>query len=156
MITPDWYRDWRHEAFHQLQDKNGQIEARFRMGHWPRYDYDVETCKLVFSEDGKPKVIADIQVVGTTSENAGNWLWGWANAHWPAACVEDGHKVREFGTERGVPDLINDYVEDKDINALGWELTAVAARICGAVGAYRPASERGGLFLMFRDIQWAG
>lgn len=155
MEDPDWYSDWRHEAVHLLQDKNDQLKREFRLGDWPRFDYDLATRELVFSEDGKPRVVAEIQVVGSTSENAGNWLWGWANSHWPEDCIEDAERVCEFGEEHGVGELISGYVEDGDLNALGWELTAVAARVCDAVGAYRPPrDEGGGLFLLYRNVRW--
>jgi hypothetical protein len=155
MDHPDWYPDWRHDAFHQLQDKNARVENEYRVGHWPRWDYDLATGKLVFSEDGVAKVIADIQVAGTTSEAAGNWLWAWANDHWPAAMVEDSLSVRAFGVQHGICDLAHDYVEGDNLNGIGWELTAAAARVTDAVGAYRPPHDGGAMFLIFRSICWA-
>jgi hypothetical protein len=155
MSDPDWYAAWRHDAFHLLQERNEALNERFRLGSWPRYDYDLATRQLTFSEDGRAKVVADIQVVGTTSRNAGNWLWAWANSHWPADCIEDAERACSFGEEHGIDELISGYVEDEDLNALGWSLTAVAARICDAAGAYRPLrDEGGGLFLLYRDVRW--
>ena len=156
MDDPDWYHEWRHEAVHLLQDKNERLNEQFRIGAWPRFDYDLATRQLVFSEEGRPKVIADIQVAGTTSAKAGNWFWAWANSHWPSDCVEDAERVCSFGEEHGIDELISRYVEDDDLNALGWELTAVAARVCDAAGAYRPPrDEGGGLYLLYRSVRWA-
>ncbi|MEP6786409.1 MAG: DUF6882 domain-containing protein [Sphingomonadales bacterium] len=156
MSDPAWYSNWRHDAVHQLQQKNAVLVEDFRIGSWPRYDYDLESRTLTFSEDGHAKVIAEIQVVGTTSENAGNWLWAWDNAHWPSDTVVDALKVRDFGDQHQIAELTKNYVEDDDLNALGWELTAVAARVCDAVGAYRPPrDEGGGFFLLYRSVYWA-
>lgn len=156
MEHPDWYLDWRHDAFHELQDKNARLKAEYRLGEWPRFDYDVGTGKLVFSQDGTPKVIAEIQIAGTTSLNGGDWLWAWANDHWPADRVVDSQLVREFGEEHGICELMHDYVGAEDLNALGWELTAVMARVTNALGAYRPPRDQdGGLFLVYRSIGWA-
>ncbi len=155
MGDPDWYRDWRHDAVHQLQEKNRRLETEFRIGTWPRYDYDVDAGTLVFSESGAAKVVAEIQVVGTTSAKAGNWLWAWANDHWPAGRVADAERVRAFGETHGIAELTSGYVADDDLNALGWELTAVAARVTAAPGAYRPPSEGGALFLLYRTVAWA-
>ena len=138
-----------------LQKKNAVIDEQFQLRSWPRYDYNVETRQLVFSEDGRLKVIADIQVAGTTSLNAENWLWGWANSHWPAECVVDSARVRAFGQDHGIGELISEYVDGDDLNGLGWELTAVSARVCDAVGAYRPPDDGGALFLLYRSIWWA-
>jgi hypothetical protein len=156
MKNPDWYLDWRHEAIHQLQDKIARLKSEFRLDDWPRYDYDVDAGTLIFSDDGGPKVRAEIQIVGTTSIKAGNWLWSWGNSHWPSDRVTDAALVRAFGQEHGICELTHDCVEDdKDLNALGWELTSVMVRLTDALGAYRPNSERGGLFLTYKSMAWA-
>jgi hypothetical protein len=157
MEYPDWYPDWRHDAVHQLQEKNARLEREFRLGAWPRFDYDVDNGTLIFSEQGVAKVIAEIQIVGTTSFKVGNWLWAWANSHWPLERVVDAERVRAFGEEHGIGELAHDYIEDEDLNGLGWELTAVAARIADAAGAYRPLhSDGGGLYFTLKNIGWAG
>ena len=153
MEFPDWYPGWRHDAVHQLQEKNARLSAEFRLGDWPRYDYDLDAGTLIFSDKGVPKVIAEIQIAGSTSLRSSNWLWAWANSHWPADRVTDSELARAFGGEHGICDLIHDYVEnDDDVNALGWDLTAVMVRITGAVGAYRPPDDNGGLYLVLRTL----
>lgn len=156
MKAPDWYAGWRHEAVHQLQSKIAQLKAEFRLGDWPRYDYDLEAGTLTFSEAGVPKVVAEIQIAGTTSFKAGDWLWAWGNSHWPAELITDSEQVRAFGEEHRISELAESYVTDEDLNALGWELTSIAVRINDALGAYRPPREEGGgLFLIYKSIGWA-
>jgi len=156
MDHPDWYPDWRHDAFHEMQEENARLQSEFRLDECTRFDYDVVAGTLIFSNDGVPKVIAEIQIVGTTSVQSGNWLWAWANADWPRERVVDSERVRAFGAEHGICELMHDYVEEGDLNALGWALTAVMMRVTGAVGAYRPPrDEGGGLFLAYRNIAWA-
>jgi hypothetical protein len=46
----------------------------FPLGHWARYDYDLTAGKLLFSQEGKVAVVAEIQIAGSTSAMAGNWL----------------------------------------------------------------------------------
>jgi hypothetical protein len=158
MIYPAWYPDWRHDAVHQLQEKIARLKAEFRIGDWPRFDYDLDARTLVFSQDGVAKVIADIQIAGTTSAKAGNWLWAWANSHWSPESAEDSQRVKAFGEEHGIFELTHDTVEaNDDLNSLGWELTAAMARVVNAVGAYRPPrDEGGGLFLIYKSVGWAG
>lgn len=155
MSEPDWYDEWKHEAFHQLMDKQDKWQAQFGIEDLPRYDYDVATQKLTFSKDGVVKVVADIQVVGTIGSK--DWLWGWANDHWPADVVQDIEPVVAFGEEHGIMELISGYVEDDDLNNLGWQLTAVAVRLLDAVGGYRPkrSDEVGSLFLLIKSIRFA-
>ncbi len=149
--APDWYQEWRHEAVHQLMDKQDRLKADYGTSAWPRYDYDVDAGTLTFSDNGVVKVVAEIQVVGTVGSK--DWLWGWANDHWPEAVVADMETVVSFGESNGIQELISGYVKDTDLNQLGWELTAVAVRVLNAVGAYRPPSETGALFLLIKSIR---
>jgi hypothetical protein len=158
MRHPAWFPDWRQDAFNQLQAKNDGLEEQFDLGSWERWDYDLATASLTFSHEGRPKVIADIQIAGTTSKAAGNWLWAWANPDWPRELIEDSLQARSFGDEHGICDLTHDYVdaEGLSLNGIGWELTAAAARVSNALGAYRPPrDEGGGLYLLIRRIGWA-
>lgn len=157
MALPDWYAEWRHDAFHQLQDKNARLGDEFKLGTWSRYDYDLEAGTLVFSDAGVVKVVAEIQLSGSTSAKGRNWLWAWANAHWPSALVTDAGSVRAFGEQHGIDELSQEFVTDGDLNALGWEMTATMVRICDAIGAYRsPRAEGGALFLVYKSMRWAG
>jgi len=153
---PDWYADWRQEAVQQLVEKNARLDAEFRLGEWPRYDYDFDTGKLVFSDGGVAKVIADIQVVGPTSGRAGNWLWAWANSHLPPNLMTDSMLVRAFGQQHGVLEMTHDVISDDDLNKLGWTLTSLAVRIGDALGAYRPPrNDGGGLYLLYKSLAWS-
>ena len=155
MKAPDWYPDWKHEAMHQLLAKQEDLKANYGMGTYPRFDYDAEAGTLKFSEDGRVKVIADIQVVGTTGQQ--NWLWALANDHWPEPVVADMEAVLQFGLDNEIDELTTDYLEDDDLNQLGWDLTAVAVRVLNAVGAYRAPNKGrpGALFLLIKSIRHA-
>jgi hypothetical protein len=152
MSAPVWYPDWGQEASRLLRGKNAKLEAEFGIGTFPRYDYDVDKCQIVFSRDGRPRVRASIQVVGTTS--AKNWLWAWGNDWWPGFATRDASMARAFGEEHGIGELTSAYLEDEDLLALGWDMTSVTARISGAAGAYRPPGENGDLFLLLRDVSF--
>ena len=155
MDNPDWYPDWRHDAVHELQEKNARLKVKFRLDDWPRYDYDIDSGTLIFSDQRDAKVIAKIEIVGTTGVKAGNWLWAWANTHWPPERVEDSQLVRAFGEEHGICQLTHENVEEEDLNALGWQLTSVTARLTDALGAYRPPrDEGGGLYLIYKSMAW--
>ncbi|WP_232375628.1 DUF6882 domain-containing protein [Mesorhizobium comanense] len=157
-MQPDWYPEWRDEAFEQLVAKNAALEKEFRLGHWPRYDYDLTTGKLLFSEQGAVKVVAEIQIAGSTSAKAGNWLWASSNSNLPSGLLSDAKRARSFGEENDIAALHQPYVTDmeNDLEALGWQLTAVMVRVCAALGAYRsPRGEGGGLYLVLKSVGWA-
>ncbi|BCG94817.1 DUF6882 domain-containing protein [Mesorhizobium sp. 131-2-1] len=157
-MDPDWYAGWREEAYDQLTAKNDRLQKDFRLGSWSRYDYDLKAGKLLFSEQGVVKVVAEIQIAGSTSAKADNWLWAWANSNLPGELLTDAKLVRSFGEEKGIDELAQAYVLDtnNDLEALGWELAGAMVRICNALGAYRsPRGEGGGLYLIFKTISWA-
>lgn len=157
-MDPVSYAAWREEAFEQLDAKNGRLQTDFRLGSWPRYDYDLPTGRLLFSEEGVVKVIAEIQIAGSTSAQASNWLWAWANSNLPGELLKDAKLVRSFGEANKINELAQAYVidTDNDLEALGWDLTGAMVRICNALGAYRsPRGEGGGLYLTIKTINWA-
>ncbi|CDX38950.1 conserved hypothetical protein [Mesorhizobium plurifarium] len=157
-MQPDWYPAWRDEAFEQLTAKNARLAKDFRLGSWSRYDYDLTAGKLVFSDQSGVKVVSEIQIAGSTSAKAGNWLWAWANSNLPGNLLGDAKLVRAFGEEKGIDNLARAYVDDTggDLEALGWELTAAMVRVCNVLGAYRsPRGEGGALYLVFKSVRWA-
>ena len=99
-MQPEWYPAWRDEAFEQLAAKNARLEQDFRLGHWIRYNYDLAAGKLIFSDKAGAKVISEIQIAGSTSAKAGNWLWAWANSNLPGDLLGDAKLVRAFGEKR--------------------------------------------------------
>ena len=132
-MTPQEYSDFRHTAVHELMALNERCKEEFRISTWPRWDYDLERNTLIFSEDGVAKVVALIQVVGTTSRSAGTWMWGWANDSLPAIATKEVARVREFGSTEDIAQLTKSELPDDEY--LGWEMTAVAAKLLGAKGA---------------------
>ena len=158
MRSPDWYPAWRDEAIDQLNTKNKRLESDFHLGSWSRYDYDLTSGKLLFSDQKVVRVVAEIQIAGSTSAKASNWLWAWSNSNLPGELLVDAKQVRSFGEKNGIDELAQAYVTDAqdDLEVLGWELSGTMVRICDALGAYRsPRGEGGGLYLVLKSIGWA-
>jgi hypothetical protein len=156
-MQPDWYPAWRDEALEQLKTKNARLNKDFHLGGWSRYDYDLTAGKLLFADEGGVKIVAEIQIAGSTSAKASNWLWAWANSNLPGELLSDAKLVRSFGEKNSIDELTQAYVTDadNDLEALGWELTGAMARICDTLGAYRsPRGEGGALYLIFKSINW--
>jgi len=153
-LNSEEFDAFRHAAVHNLMDLNEECKQQYRITDWPRWDYDLDAGTLIFSEEGIPKVITSIQVVGTTSTELGTWLWGWANNGLPSHVTERVHKVREFGEAESVTQLIEQ--EWPDDEYLGWAMTAIAARIIGAKGAYRcPRAGGGFIYMVYTDLRLA-
>jgi hypothetical protein len=141
-MTEEQYREFQLAAHHELTELNSVCEREFSIGHWERWDYDGDAGTITFSEAGIPKVIADVQLVGTTSTRSNTWLWGWANESVPRSITQLIEKVRAFGQTESLPELIETSWPDDEYH--GWEMTEIAAKLIHARGAYRAPRQGGG------------
>lgn len=152
-MDPEQFSVYRHEAVHQLMRLNAECEKTFRISSWPRWDYDFEAGTLTFSENDTPKVIASIQVVGTTSKSGGTWMWAWANESLPANVTEAVGKVRAFGKAENLAELTHECLPDDE--HLGWGMSAVAAKILRSKGAYRCPGDNGFVYVVYSSLRFA-
>src|SRR5215469_9520447 len=123
IMDPDQFSKFRHEAVHELMHLNELCEKNFHISSWPRWEYDLEQGTLIFSEKDVPRVSATIQVVGTTSNSGGTWLWGWANESLTQKVTTELAKVRAFGEAEKIAELTEAELPDDEY--LGWGMTAI-------------------------------
>lgn len=152
-MSPEQFSAYRHEAVHELMRLNEECEETFQVSSWPRWDYDLEAGTLTFSENGTPKVIASIQVVGTTSTLDGTWLWGWANENLPKKVITAVADVKTFAELESITELTHESLPD-DVY-VGWEMTAIAARVLGSKGAYRCPEDNGFVYVVYSSLRFA-
>ena len=152
-MDPEQFSAYRHDAVHELMRLNKLCEEQFHISSWPRWDYELERGTLTFSENGVPKVLALIQVIGTTSVSGGTWMWGWANESLPSNVTKAVANVREFGRAGNITELTEAELPDDEY--LGWSMTAVAARLLGAKGAYRCPGKNGFVYVVYSSIRFA-
>lgn len=150
MKSADEYEDWRREAYQQLIDLNEKANATYGIMAWDRFDYDLGARELILSHKGKPRVRAEIQLISAVDTS---WMWAWTNSGWwPEALLEDARKTRAFGQQFNIAELTTPRLESADFDRLGWELAAVAARVTGALGVYRPVDGPRSMFLLYRSL----
>lgn len=147
------FQEFKRNHVHALQDLNEQCQRVYRISEWEHWNYELEDAILLFSQAGIPKVVTAVQVVGTTSAEKKNWLWGWANGHLPQQVVSRMQEVRSFGQAKGIRELTEAYLPDDEY--LGWAMTAIAAHVLGAKGGYRTPSAKGFMYFVFTDIRLA-
>jgi len=149
-LNSEQFSEFRHAAVHELMRLNEVCEQEFHINSCPHWDYDLKGGTLTFSERGVPKVRASIQVIGTTSLSGGTWMWGWANENLPPNVTKAVAKVREFGQAGNIAELTKAVLPDDEY--LGWGMTAVAAKLLGAKGAYRCPDENGFVYVAYSSI----
>jgi len=155
-------RNWRQDsqaferlvldAMSYLKARQAALTAEFRIGEYERYDWYQDTGQLVFLQNGQARVVANIQFVGSVSSISDTWLWAWANESYVEAVKADVRKVRTYGAERQFLRLASARWEATEVD--GWEMTAVAAFLLQAQGAYRSPSEQGAVFMTLSDVRW--
>ena len=127
------FEEFKHTCVHECMDLNKAMMETYKLGHWPRWDYQMEDATLVFSRDGKPQVICDMQVVGSTEGDT--WEWSWGNAHLPEACRSRMCVVHELGEEKDWDRLTTLFLPNDE--NVGWECASIANHLLGDIGAYR-------------------
>jgi hypothetical protein len=140
-------------SFRYLQMRQNALTLDFDLGRHERWDWNQERAELVFSNDGKPAVICDIVFAGSLSRKSGTWLWSWANASLVDAVKAPMLEIRDFGEERNFEKLAG--AQWAAAEADGWEMTAIAAKYLGAIGAYRTPGENGFVYAVITDARWA-
>jgi hypothetical protein len=151
----------RSEAFEALLDESQDyltrcreaLTAEFQIDRWPRWDWSQDTSQLIFSDAGLPKVIANIEFVGTISTKSDTWLWAWANDSLDLNVTQLIARVRTYGKTHGIDQLATDNWHAHEAD--GWEMTSIAAYLLNAKGAYRTPYDHGFLYMVITAVQWA-
>jgi hypothetical protein len=153
-MSREEFNAFSHAAVHQLMELNALCEQEFSIGHWERWDYSAEEGTITFSQEGVPKVIAAVQLVGTTSARSGTWLWAWANGSVPRAQSVQAEKVRSFGEAKSLSILTEPSCADDEY--LGWKMTALTSKIIGGRGGYRTPRDSGGYsYYVYTELRFA-
>lgn len=139
-------------SWNQLKSRQERLKSAYGFGSYERFDLDQDSGTIVFSDRGVPKLIADFQIVGTTSDLSGTWLWAWANSSLDSALAGDAALVREFGERKRYGKLTEASWPGEDID--GWEMTALQAEIVKADGAYRAPHDAGAVFVTLKNVRW--
>jgi hypothetical protein len=135
-----------------LSDQQEVLTRDFKLGEHERWDWDQERAELSFSNDGKAAVICEIAMVGSISAQNGTWLWSWANESILEPVKAPMRDLLEFGEERGLERLAGAYWDGVEQD--GWEMTAIAAKFLGALGAYRTPDDGGFTFMVITRARW--
>ncbi len=143
------------KSYDYLYAQQDSCEKIYGIGSFQNWYYDQFTGELSFSNDSVKKLIIDYEEVGSVSLKTNTWLWAWANPHLEEKVKGEIGKVKSYGESRGFKKLIDRKWTADEID--GWEMTAIAAYLLKAKGAYRVPSKDKKLFsfMIFKSIKWA-
>lgn len=134
----------------ELNEKQEALNREYDLFQHERWDWNQDTGEIVFSNAGVPAVTARFQFVGSVSTVSDTWLWSWSNFYFEPHTTSRLLKVREFGEAQDFANLTVPKWPATEED--GWAMTAVAASILGAPGAYRTPGENGYTFMLLTDI----
>jgi hypothetical protein len=132
------YDEFRHICIHESIDKNEELKKVYKLFTWPQWDYQMEEAKLIFSQDGKPRVICQMQIAGSTQGDT--WEWSWGNPGTLEVCRSKMCVVHELGEQKQWERLTTLFLPNDEY--VGWECAGVANHLLGGLGVYRcPTSD---------------
>ena len=148
MSAVDW-STWSREAVALADERNRAWQRRWALPERARYDWDLDTGELVL-HGAESCVVADLSVVGTTSEADGTFLWAWANPTL-ADCCAGIESVRDFGETHDLSLLTTPEWEGGRAEAL--EMLAIAVRILDSEGFFIDNTGDGGIYFVLNRFR---
>lgn len=140
------------DSYAYLEEKQDSFLEFYKINDHERWDWYQETGLLIFSHGGKPQVEAKVSFSGSFSTNSETWMWAWANSSFLEPVKSASAAMRELGESEGFMQLSCALWPADEVD--GWEMTAVMAKACGAIGAYRTKSESGFIYMVVESARW--
>jgi hypothetical protein len=140
-------------AFARMNAHQTQLMQAYNLASYPQYHWSQKDGQLLFSSNGRVKVIANVQFVGDVSKRRHTWLWAWANRAAVPSMKMDVERVRRYGERHSYPKLTT--AEWKATPLDGWKMAAVAEGVLHAKGVYRSEDATGYTYLVITSIRWA-
>lgn len=129
--------------------ERANIEA-WGLGSTNRWDADLDTGFVKFSNTDGFTVTAPLQVVGTYDSTDGTFLWAWDHPSVPPALARTALLVRDFGDRHSLTRFTTRLVRCTEDEA--WQFTAVGLHLSEAAGAYRGPSGSTFVFMTFGEV----
>lgn len=135
----------------RAQVRNELADETYGLNDFGTWDFDDEAATLTFHNDGVVGLVADVQLIGSYSNNTHTWSWSWAvdsRSH----LIHAARRLRVFGEVRGFGFLTADEPQSVEIED-AWEYAAVAAALFDAEAIYRMPDEHLFYFLLLRNLR---
>lgn len=125
-------------------------QSNWGFGACERWDFSQEDGELIFTFPVKT-ARAPAQIIGSFDSLAGSWMWAWANSSVSPALARDSLRVRQYGRKRSISRLTTPAWSAKESD--GWQMAALANRLCESNGVYRAPAGDTYVFFTFGEIR---
>jgi hypothetical protein len=131
----DEFDQFLEQANEELKVKQAALSEQYGLGHLERFFVDYVGCELTFFDEDALRARATILPVATHVEAKGSLKWFWANEQLPEAVRAEAARVKGLYDLTGFEMFAKPMIECDA--AMAWEITAMACKMLGALGAYR-------------------
>jgi hypothetical protein len=132
--------------------RQDELRSKYSLASMPHAHLNEATGQLIFSDESQtPRVLANVQVVGTVNTQDRTWLWSWADSAIDASLYRDILEVQMLGRARAIDQLTTPFWEGDAVD--GWEVTSISAYVLQAAGAYRATTPHGFSYLIMTSIE---
>jgi hypothetical protein len=150
-----FYKELLDKSRSYLKVIQAECDRGYGLNRYRRMEYEQETGKMIFSNEGElNRVFADYQIVGSLSQKSNTWLWSWDNPYLLENTMQEIRKVKDFGDSNNLDRLTTPKWEATEKDA--WDMTAIAAGILKAKGAYSFLSDDIRVFMVFTRLKIIG
>lgn len=125
-------------------------ENTWQFGQEEQWNFNQDSSELVFTFADKI-ARAPAQIIGTFDGKTSTWLWAWANPSIDKPLKTAAHRVLDYGKQHSIARLTTAKWAAEEMD--GWQMTALANRLCSSNGAYRGPAGTTLVFMTFGEIQ---
>jgi hypothetical protein len=145
------YKTFLARAVEELKVRTAAHKGGWHFGEEERWSVDQDQGKIVFAFKEGVTATASVQIIGTFNTEDNTWLWAWANPSVDKPLMVDALKVKAYGEQHKVSELTTRKWSGTEDDA--WKMAALAAKLCGAQGAYRGPAGNTHVFMTFGQIE---
>ena len=122
----------------ELQAKQDALMSAHRLQSYDRCWFDQEAKTIRFMQGEAAGPVFQVVIIGSWSEKASTWMWGWANPSLPRAARIDSLQIRDLASGSGFSTFNEQALRADELKAQ--ELAAMAVHYLGAIGMHRVPS----------------
>src|SRR5688572_12372966 len=124
------------------------MNLKYGIGQYEQWSLDQPRGTLEFLRDSRIALSCPIIALG--SFTAGSWKWAWANDSLLPQLTAESAKLKALKERTGME--IFEMASFEATNEMPWELSGMALRELGGLGAYRCPSRASDLFVIIKEV----
>jgi len=125
-------------------------QSMWRFGEEEEWNLDQADGRLIFTFSDGTVVQAKAQIIGSLNTLDGTWLWAWANNTIVDSLKCDALKLHDYGVAHRIDRLTSSKWPATEDD--GWNMAALACRLCERQGAYRGVAGDTLVFMTFGTV----